>query len=203
MYDTTPGQAARRPFRGGRIAAIVAAGFVTLLSLGFLTVGGLLLWGDSQKDADGYISTPPTASTRRPPRWRPRISTSTSAAHLVAGRHRYVREGQAARRVAGRQAGLHRHRPHERCRALPARHCPRARHRHRYVALSRRLQPQAAIARSRRPAEQDIWAAPPHGDGRQTLTWDVEDGDWSVVVMNADGSPGVHAGQRRGRPQLA
>jgi hypothetical protein len=41
------------------------------------------------------------------------------------------------------------------------------------------------------PADQTIWAASTQGAGSQTLTWDVEDGDWSVIVMNADGSPGV------------
>jgi hypothetical protein len=29
--------------------------------------------------------------------------------------------------------------------------------------------------------------------GTQTLTWKVRDGDWSVVLMNADGSRGVAA----------
>ena len=48
------------------------------------------------------------------------------------------------------------------------------------------------------PAGQDIWAASTHGPGTQTLTWDVEDGSWSVVVMNADGSPGVDAGVSAG-----
>jgi hypothetical protein len=43
------------------------------------------------------------------------------------------------------------------------------------------------------PAEQDIWAASRTGAGDQTLSWDVADGNWSVVVMNADGSPSVHA----------
>jgi hypothetical protein len=41
------------------------------------------------------------------------------------------------------------------------------------------------------PAEQGFWAASAHGAGRQTVTWDLEDGDWSIVVMNADGSRGV------------
>jgi hypothetical protein len=43
------------------------------------------------------------------------------------------------------------------------------------------------------PGEQRIWAASVQGAGTQTLEWDVEDGDWSVVVMNADGSRGVNA----------
>jgi len=41
------------------------------------------------------------------------------------------------------------------------------------------------------PGTQSIWAAEATGDATQTLTWDAEDGDWSVVVMNADGSAGV------------
>jgi hypothetical protein len=43
------------------------------------------------------------------------------------------------------------------------------------------------------PAKSDIWVASEQGPGRQTLDWDVKDGDWSVVVMNADGSRGVDA----------
>jgi hypothetical protein len=41
------------------------------------------------------------------------------------------------------------------------------------------------------PGTQSIWAAKASGSGTQTLTWDAKDGDWSVVVMNADGSAGV------------
>jgi hypothetical protein len=29
------------------------------------------------------------------------------------------------------------------------------------------------------------------GTGRQTATWTVREGSWGVVVMNADGAPGV------------
>jgi len=43
------------------------------------------------------------------------------------------------------------------------------------------------------PAGADIWAASTQGSGARSLTWDVEDGDWTLVVMNADGSPGVDA----------
>src|ERR671924_447334 len=36
------------------------------------------------------------------------------------------------------------------------------------------------------------------GAGQLTLTWDVEHGSWSVVVMNDDGSRGVDAGVSAG-----
>ena len=41
------------------------------------------------------------------------------------------------------------------------------------------------------PATQDIWSASTSGTGTQSLEWDIEDGDWSAVVMNPDGSRGV------------
>ena len=43
------------------------------------------------------------------------------------------------------------------------------------------------------PADSQIWVASEHGSGKQTLNWEIEDGDYSVVVMNADGSAGVDA----------
>ena len=41
------------------------------------------------------------------------------------------------------------------------------------------------------PAGQGFWVASATGAGRQALTWDIEAGDWDVVVMNADASRGV------------
>ena len=41
------------------------------------------------------------------------------------------------------------------------------------------------------PGAQDFWVASASGAGEQTLEWEPEDGSWSVVVMNSDGSRGV------------
>jgi hypothetical protein len=43
------------------------------------------------------------------------------------------------------------------------------------------------------PTAQTFWVASAVGDGTQTVTWTVQPGDWTVVVMNADGSAGVSA----------
>ena len=43
------------------------------------------------------------------------------------------------------------------------------------------------------PTAQHFWAVSASGVGQQTVTWEVREGDWSVVLMNADGSPGVVA----------
>jgi hypothetical protein len=43
------------------------------------------------------------------------------------------------------------------------------------------------------PGDSDIWVASATGTGEQELNWDPEAGDWTVVVMNADGSQGVSA----------
>ena len=43
------------------------------------------------------------------------------------------------------------------------------------------------------PLDQDFWAVSVSGSGEQQLDWDARGGRWSVVVMNADGSPVVAA----------
>jgi hypothetical protein len=44
------------------------------------------------------------------------------------------------------------------------------------------------------PGSQDFWVASATGSGPQTLEWDPADGSWTVVVMNADGQPGIDVG---------
>ena len=47
-----------------------------------------------------------------------------------------------------------------------------------------------------RPGDQDFWVASTSGSG--PLEWDVLDGDWTAVLMNADASAGVQADLRLG-----
>ena len=44
------------------------------------------------------------------------------------------------------------------------------------------------------PGTQDFWVASATGPGAQTVEWDPVDGSWTVVVMNADGRPGIDVG---------
>ena len=44
------------------------------------------------------------------------------------------------------------------------------------------------------PGTQDFWVASATGSGAQTVEWDPADGSWTVVVMNADGRPGIDVG---------
>jgi hypothetical protein len=41
------------------------------------------------------------------------------------------------------------------------------------------------------PGSVDIWAASATGTGQQSIDWSPRSGTWALVVMNADGSPGV------------
>ena len=44
------------------------------------------------------------------------------------------------------------------------------------------------------PAAQRFWVASSSGTGTRSLVWKPTDGRWTVVVMNADGRPGVDIG---------
>jgi hypothetical protein len=43
----------------------------------------------------------------------------------------------------------------------------------------------------REPTGQTFWTTSAHGSGQQRIEWDVRQGNWAVVIMNADGTPGV------------
>jgi hypothetical protein len=48
------------------------------------------------------------------------------------------------------------------------------------------------------PGDQGFWTEKTSGSGLQQLTWTPSDGDWMLVVMNADGSAGVSMQARVG-----
>jgi hypothetical protein len=52
--------------------------------------------------------------------------------------------------------------------------------------------PRGGSKRPAAPASQSFWVAKGTGTSAATLRWKVRDGDYRVVVMNADGSRGVH-----------
>ncbi|HET6394232.1 MAG TPA: hypothetical protein VFG13_15500 [Blastococcus sp.] len=48
------------------------------------------------------------------------------------------------------------------------------------------------------PTEQGFWTVEASGTGTQQLTWEPAEGSWTLVIMNADGSPGVAVDARIG-----
>ena len=48
-----------------------------------------------------------------------------------------------------------------------------------------------APARQHRRGRPGIWVAQAAGTGTQVLRWTAQDGDWTAVAMNPDGSAGV------------
>jgi hypothetical protein len=192
MPESTPPTPVRRR-SAGQIAAIIAGSLAGVLALVVIAVGGALLYGDGQKDHDGYLST-----------GSDRYHTKTYA---IATDNLDVETGGASRLVSHDLFGKVRVSAHSRDGKPVFVGIARTVDVDRYLASTAHatltdvdydpFDPTYRTEGGRRrpalPATQTFWDAKATGDGRQTLTWDVEDGDWSVVVMNADGSTGVDA----------
>jgi hypothetical protein len=54
-----------------------------------------------------------------------------------------------------------------------------------------RYSPRRGGAPQGAPGEETFWDASTSGSGEQTLDWEPEDGNWTVVAMNADATRGV------------
>jgi hypothetical protein len=198
MTAITHDPPARRP-RGPMIAAFVASAALAVFSLGMFALGGLAFWGDGQKDEHGYVSTDSE-----------RFSTATGAIATdnldldgldgvddVVGRDSF---GKIRLEVAPNAdkpvfVGIAPTRDvDDYLRGSAHTVVTDIDHSPFHADYSDRAGDRPLTA----PARERFWAASAHGAGTQTLTWDAEDGDWSVVVMNADGSRGVDAGVTAG-----
>ena len=175
----------------GRIAAIITGALVGLLAIGLLGAGAAALWGDAQKDRDGYITTDSE-----------RFSTGTyalasddldidldGAESVVSGdRLGKVRLEAASRDAKPVFVGIAPTRDVDAYLADSAHATVTDVSSSPFAAEYRR---HGGSERPSAPASRDIWVASAQGSGTQSVTWDVEDGHWSVVVMNEDGSAGV------------
>ena len=173
----------------GRVIAVVVASLTVLAGLAALLAGGTaLVFDQTQRDASGYLMTHSTA-----------YSTDTYA--LVSDSYRTGAAGD--RMVVRDMLGTVRIRTES---VQPV-----------FVGIGPAAAVDSYLANVRRevatrfdanqtdfrlsnggapavpPTARRFWAAQSLGSGAQTLSWSPRNGDWRIVVMNANGSAGVRA----------
>ena len=180
----------------GRIALIITGAITAVLASALLLGGSLALYGEVEKDDDGYLTTDThrfSADTR---------ALATENLDVDLGEGDWVvrpddlgkvrlqaesRDGKALFVGIARTSDVERYLsdvPHTTVHDVEA--GP-------FDSFDADYTRHAGQRHPVSPEHADIWAASNQGGGRQTVDWEIEDGDWSVVVMNADGSLGVDA----------
>jgi hypothetical protein len=197
MTPTTVHPPPRRA-RGPMIAAIVASAALAVFSLGMFAVGGLALWGDAQKDEHGYVSSDSDRfSTTSRAITTDNLDLDLDGLDDIVGRDSLGKvrlevdsnEDKPVFVGVARTSDVSdylRGSAHTVVTDVD------------YSPFQAEYADRAGDRALAPPGGERFWSASAHGAGKQTLTWDVKDGDWSVVVMNADGSPGVDAGVSAG-----
>ena len=176
----------------GRILLIVLGAIGVLLGLALAAGGGFLLWADLTQREDGYVTTPSERfATPTYAMTRTRLDVDTGARWVLNenwfGKIRIRGESPGAKTLfigigpepsVARYLGSVAHASVEDVDFDPFRV------KYRQIAGGSPPGP---------PTGERFWVVSASGVGRQTVTWKVRDGDWSIVVMNADGSRGVAA----------
>jgi hypothetical protein len=175
----------------GRITAIVIGALLVLLSLALVAAGGTALWADRTQRAGGYVTTDVHE-----------FSTSGSALATVSTELGSAGVGwfysptlldEVRIRVTPASAG-----PPLFVGIGPSTDVDRylAGVNHAVITefWEEKMEAVAGGAPAAAPGTQDFWVASSTGFGARTLEWDPTDGSWTVVVMNADGRPGIDMG---------
>ena len=173
----------------GRVALIVLGSIGALLGLALLVGGGFLLWADRTQREDGYLTTPTerfATSTYALTRTRLEVDAGgpdwlwndnwfgkirVRGESAPGGKLLFIGIGPEV--AVARYLGSVAHANVEDIEVDPFRV---------------QYRPIAGGPPQGPPTAQHFWAASASGVGQQTVTWKVREGDWSVVLMNADGS---------------
>jgi hypothetical protein len=177
----------------GRVILIVLGSIGVLFGLALLAGGGFLLYADRTQRDDGYLTTPTERfATPTYALTRTRLELDTEGEGWVLneswfGNVRIRGESSGDKTLfigIGPQAEVARYLAtvaHANVQDLD------------FDPFHVTYLPVTGGAPQGPPTEQSFWAASASGVGTQTLTWKVRDGDWSAVLMNANGSRGVAA----------
>jgi hypothetical protein len=189
MSATTLPQPPTPSLSAGRVVAIVAGAVVALLAFVLLAASAFGLWADAtQRGSDGWFSSPwhqldtssraLTAEGLRlgdvrggPENSLPDLGPVRVRARSNTGRAVFVGIAPEARVDAYLRGVAHTEVDGVR------------RHGYRGTERAGTRVPQSPTAAA--------WSASAAGRGTQTVRWDPQSGRWAIVVMNADGSPGV------------
>jgi len=177
----------------GRVILIVLGSIGVLFGLALLAAGGFVLWADRTQRDDGYVTTPTERfATPTYALTRTRLDVGTDAPGWLLndswfGKVRIRGDSSGAKMLfigIGPEAAVAKYLGSVAHASVEDVDFDPFRVKYRPIAGG---EPQGP------PTEQSFWAASASGVGTQTVTWKVREGDWSVVVMNADGSRGIAA----------
>jgi hypothetical protein len=186
-------QTTRRRSTGGRIGLIVTGAVAGVLAFGALALGAGALWADGEKNDRGYLATDSerfAAGTRAMATDNLDVDLDGVDWLVDSGDFGKVQLEVASEGDEPVFVGIARTEDitsylrgvdHTLVTDVDA------------DPFEASYQRESGSRRPAAPAEQSFWAASTQGRGTQTLDWRVDDGNWSVVVMNADGSRGVAA----------
>jgi len=177
--------------RAGRVFMVVVGAVLALVAIGLLVGGGAILWAfNTQRDAAGYFNSPAyqiasdgyaivtseVELASHPGDWWPSRVEGTVRLQVRAtgGTPVFVGIG-----------------PTEQVNSYLSSVA-----RKEVTDLGTRLrdletESHAGGAPATPPGQQALWTTSLEGAGEQVLTWKVERGRWTAVIMNADASPAV------------
>jgi hypothetical protein len=171
----------------GHVAGIIAGAGSVLLALAVVATGAVALWADSHRDHAGYVSTGGHQfNTAGRALTSPSVEVGRAAPDWLIGRVRVSATSTASARPVF--VGIGRNTEVQRYLAGVSRSELRD-----FDGSTPTYANQTGSRAPAPPATRHFWVATAEGRGTQTLSWKLKSGNWDVVVMNADGTPGVDA----------
>ena len=178
---------------GSRIALTITGAIASFIAVALVAGGALALWRDSQKDDDGYLTT----NTHRFESGGRALATDNLDVDLGdidpipdtpdLGKVKLTAESRDGKPVfvgIARTSDVDRYLSNVPYTTVTDVHADPFR-----ADYDRHAGNRHPVS----PEHAGIWQASSYGHGEQSIDWDIDDGDYSVVVMNADGSLGVDA----------